>query len=296
MTHYTLTRTPIEWADDGNGAGYSWNFVTGCKKISPGCRICYAETLAKRFWPKQQNGRKFTDIQIHTERLSAPLRLKKQATIFVNSMSDIFEASVPFPIVQEALHVMAVSPHLHYIILTKRADLMQQFFQLARLPDGSKWSDHPLHNVTLGVSVENDDYLHRIVRLLATPARQRIVSFEPLLGEIHARSTMLGQYNTPDVPRIEGAKIDHAIIGGESGGGAKVCNLGWIRVLINQCDSANVKVFVKQLGSNSVAYSHNHDQETRYRTKAYKGNDPAEWPMEFQRRDLIQAKKLVPYK
>lgn len=290
----SLTKTLIEWAFNGKRGGFSWNFVTGCKKISPGCKHCYAEAHAKRFW----GDRPFSEVRIDTSKITAPLSIRSSATLFVDSMSDLFQVEVPFPVIQQALHVMAVTPHLHYIILTKRADRMYDFFSQATLPDFTRWADHPLHNVTLGVSVETNPCLDRVPFLLATPAKKRIISFEPLLEEVNALSTMQGEFNgfgtIPDV--LPGAKIDHAIIGGESGGGARPCRIGWIASLVHQCDENNTSVFVKQLGAKAFTYSLQFDEERRYKTKAKKGNDPVEWPHELQRRDIIHASKLQPYK
>lgn len=289
-----LTKTPIEWAFNGSRMGHSWNFVTGCHKISPGCKFCYAEAHAKRFW----GDRPFSEVRIDTSKITAPLSLRKPSTLFVDSMSDLFQNDVPFPIVQEALHVMAVTQHLHYIILTKRAERMWEFFNQATLPDFTTWRDNPLPNVTLGVSVETNPYLDRVSMLLATPAAKRIISFEPLLEEVNALSAMRGAFNGfGTVPAVlPGAKIDHAIIGGESGKGARPCHIPWIASLVHQCDENGTKVFVKQLGAKAFTYSHNFDQLTRYKTTAKKGQDPAEWPDVLKRREIIHPVKLQPYK
>lgn len=269
-----LTKTSIEWCH-GNGQSLVWNFVTGCDKVSAGCAKCYAEAHAKRFWGE----RKFTDVQIHSDKINAPLRITKPANVFVNSMSDLFHEAVTDNVIQDALYVMEATPHVHYIVLTKRAGRMRDFFNAyAKLSCKSNFRTAPLANLTLGVSVESNQVIDRISYLQETPAAQRIISFEPLLEEVNAMSAI----------RSIAAPIHHAIIGGESGAGARPCHLDWISSLVYQCDMLNIGVFVKQLGARAMARMPGHSGEVRrYFTKSRKGNDPKEWPPTLQRRDLI---------
>lgn len=270
-----LTKTSIEWCYNGTAQGYSWNFVTGCDKVSAGCKNCYAEAHAKRFW----GNRKFTDVQVHADKINAPLRLSKPANVFVNSMSDLFHDAVPYSVIQDALYVMEATPHIHYIILTKRAARMRDFFsQHAKLSCKSNFCNAPLANLTLGVSVESNQVLDRINYLQETPAAQRIVSFEPLIEEVNAMSAI----------RSIASPIHHAIIGGESGAGARSCQLRWIASLVNQCYELSIKVFLKQLGSNAQVYHPTIDLLRRYRTVSRKGADPVEWPEQLRIREVIQ--------
>jgi len=230
------TTTSIEWTRGDDGLpGKTWNPVTGCSKVSPGCKNCYAEAVANRFW----KGRKFTDVQCHPERLDQPLRWRKPSRIFVNSMSDLFHEDVPFSFIKDVWLVMheAHQKHGHtFQILTKRPERMLE----AIGPRGFGWYSKegvvpcPEPGIWLGVSVENQETRWRIDVLREVPAAVRFLSLEPLLEDLGA---------------LDLSGIDWVILGGESGPGARPCNVEWIRGIVRQCKAASVPVFVKQLGS-----------------------------------------------
>jgi protein gp37 len=270
-----------------------WNAVTGCQKVSAGCKHCYAETVAARFWatqypqiavgptlpdsgPTAWRDRRFTDVQCHTARLAAPLSWRKPATVFVNSMSDLFHEDVPDAFIDQVFAVMALCPQHAFIVLTKRPERMRVFLSDAGLkarlapllavlrPEGSTfqggWLDRwlryepnwPLKHVWLGVSVEDQATADaRIPLLLHTPAALRFVSAEPLLGPVNLREMAhredwhVDALNTPD----PSCRVDWLIIGGESGPSARPCDVAWIRSLKDQAAAAGVPCFVKQLGA-----------------------------------------------
>jgi protein gp37 len=188
-----MAKTSIEWATD------VWNPVTGCQKVSQGCKHCYAERIAERFW----GARKFTDVQVHPERLAEPLKWRKPRRVFVNSMSDLFHENIydgNESFLNEVFAVMAATPRHTYLVLTKRPVIMRNYLSNKRRevyiehsletiygehgwcsPD-FQW---PLPNVWLGVSVEDQKAAdERIPLLLQTPAAVRFVSCEPLLGPV----------------------------------------------------------------------------------------------------------------
>src|SRR5690348_14838170 len=212
------TNSHIEWTDA------TWNPVTGCTKISPGCKNCYAERLALRLQdmgnPRYQNGFRVT---LHRNALTLPLQWKKPKMIFVNSMSDLFHESVPESYIQEVFAVMAEADWHIFQVLTKRAD------RLARLAGRLPWPS----NVWQGVSVENQQYVNRIPRLKTVPASTRFLSIEPLLGPI---------VNLP----LSG--IHWVIVGGESGHRHRPINIEWVRNIRQQCLAASVPFFFKQWG------------------------------------------------
>src|SRR3989441_9525572 len=183
-------KSSIEWTES------TWNPLTGCAKISPGCKHCYAERMALRLRAMGQanyvNG--FT-LTLHEEALELPLRWKKPQTIFVNSMSDMFHANVPREFILRAFDVMRQAHWHRFQILTKRAE------RLANLSPELVWPD----NIWMGVSVENESYAHRIDQLRKTDAAIKFLSLEPLLGPL-------------DNLRLDG--ISWVIVGGESGPGA----------------------------------------------------------------------------
>lgn len=234
------------------------------------------------------------------DRLEDPLRWKKPRMVFVNSMSDLFGEGVPFEFIASVFGVMAACPQHTFQVLTKRADRMLEFFEWVdqRVRDGMgqypadnaawlrkrflHWSarqagvelEHnstsawPLPNVWLGVSVENNDYVTRIEKLLKAPAAVRFLSLEPLLGPIDIVSSW------GDAIREHGAlavPIDWVIVGGESGPHARPCGLRWIADIVVQCKDAGMQCFVKQLGSNAC------DGGKRIKLSG-KGGDPTEWP------------------
>ncbi|MEA1946957.1 MAG: phage Gp37/Gp68 family protein, partial [Thermodesulfobacteriota bacterium] len=184
-------KSKIEWTDT------TWNPVTGCTKISPGCQNCYAERMSYRLQamgqPNYADGFK---VKTHKNVLSLPLKWKKPRTIFVNSMSDLFHEDVPASFVSKVFEVMSRVTRHTFQVLTKRSE------NLRGLSHSLPWPE----NVWTGVTVENCDYLHRIDDLRVTPARIKFVSFEPLLGSI---------------PDIDFTGIDWIIVGGESGPGAR---------------------------------------------------------------------------
>jgi protein gp37 len=208
----------IEWTES------TWNPVTGCTKISPGCKYCYAERMAERLQAMRQanymNGFALT-LQPHMVEL--PLRWKKPQTIFVNSMSDLFHTDVPLSYIRKVFAVMARAHWHRFQVLTKRAD------RLAELNTVLEWAP----NIWMGVSVENDNYRERVDLLRLTNARIKFLSLEPLLGPLRALN-------------LHG--IDWVIVGGESGRGARPMALDWVTDLRDQCRQANVPFFFKQWG------------------------------------------------
>jgi len=208
----------IEWTES------TWNPVTGCTKISPGCAHCYAERMAARLQAMGQvnyaNGFALT-LQPHM--LELPLRWKKPQTIFVNSMSDLFHVSVPLDYIRQVFDVMARARWHRFQVLTKRAD---------RLNAISAEIDWPA-NVWMGTSVESDRYRGRVDDLRACGARVKFLSLEPLLGPL---------------PDLDLAAIDWVIVGVESGPGARAMDPRWATDLRDQCQRAGVPFFFKQWG------------------------------------------------
>lgn len=217
-----MQRSSIEWTEA------TWNPVTGCTQISPGCAHCYALTFAERF--RGVPGHPYEsgfDLQIRRERLDQPLRWKKPRTIFVNSMSDLFHPDVPDDYVQEVFAVMLAADHHRFQVLTKRAD------RLAQMADLLPWPK----NVWMGVSVENQRFVHRIEGLRRAPAAVRFLSCEPLLGPLE----------------LDLAEIDWVIVGGESGPGARPMEPDWALAVRDQCAISDVPFFFKQWGAHDEA-------------------------------------------
>lgn len=235
-----MSKSKIEWTDE------TWNPVTGCNKVSPGCTHCYAEVHAKRFW----GDRPFSDVQFHPERLEQPLRWRKPRKIFVNSMSDLFHEAITDEQLTQVFAVMALTPQHVYQVLTKRPERMQQYLRNAKqairrqavLLGREKQVDHyrfeccdwewPLPNVWMGVSVESQDYAYRVDILRKTPATVRFLSCEPLLGALG----------------LNLKNIDWVIVGGESGYRHRPVQPEWIRGILRQTREAGVAFFFKQWG------------------------------------------------
>lgn len=227
----------IEWTDK------TWNPVTGCTKVSQGCKNCYAERMYERF-----NGKgSFKNIICHEDRLNHPFRWKKPAMVFVNSMSDLFHEDVPFEFIDRVLGVTrrtGINGHT-YQILTKRPDRMVEYFK--------REDTEPLMpHVWLGVSVEDQETANeRIPLLLQVPAAVRFLSCEPLLGPIDFYLTSASMPSDISHP-WRGEPILHGIhwliAGGESGPGARPMHPDWIRELREQCVEGGVAFFFKQWG------------------------------------------------
>ncbi len=208
----------IEWT------GSTWNPITGCIKISPGCMHCYAERMAKRLQAMgQPNYASGFTLAMHEHSLELPLRWKKPQTIFVNSMSDLFLKGVPLSFINKVFDVMGRAHWHTFQVLTKRAG------RLLELSKELPWTG----NIWMGVTVENGDYVDRIDCLRQTGAYIKFLSIEPLLGP-------LGTVN------LEG--IDWVIVGGESGPGARPMDRAWVINIRDQCRSAGVPFFFKQWG------------------------------------------------
>ena len=211
-------KSSIEWTEA------TWNPVTGCNKISAGCKNCYAEQLSWRLKAMGQknyvNGFKLT-LQPHM--LELPLKWKKPQTIFVNSMSDLFHKGVPTDYIQQVFDVMKRASWHRFQVLTKRAD------RLAELSSQLEWSP----NIWMGVSVENQKYIHRIDDLRKTNAKIKFLSLEPLLGALK---------------NLDLSRIDWVIVGGESGYGARPIKEEWVLEIRQQCQSFGVPFFFKQWG------------------------------------------------
>lgn len=208
----------IEWTQA------TWNPVTGCSKISIGCKNCYAEKFALRLQamghPHYINGFKVT---LHPDALTIPLHWQKPRIIFVNSMSDLFHEDIPIGFIQKVFEVMTTADWHIYQVLTKRSQRM------LKLSPQLPWTP----NIWLGVTVETQEYIYRIEHLKKTPAHIKFISFEPLLS---------------DMPTLDLDGINWVIVGGESGSGARPMKPEWVINILNQCKSKNIPFFFKQWG------------------------------------------------
>jgi protein gp37 len=208
----------IEWTES------TWNPVTGCNKVSPGCKHCYAERMSERLLLMgQANYRNGFQLTLQPNMLELPLSWKKPQRIFVNSMSDLFHKNVPDAYIHRVFDVMRRAHWHQFQVLTKRAE---------RVAAMNVQIDWPL-NVWMGVSVENSEYVDRIDELRATNAHVKFLSVEPLLGPL---------------PRINLRGIQWVIVGGESGPGARPMDPRWVTEIRDQCLTAKVAFFFKQWG------------------------------------------------
>jgi len=261
-------KSGIEWTEA------TWNPTTGCVKVSPGCKFCYAKHKA---WPRLSKnpqtvyfGRRFEDVALHPERLDQPVRWTKPRMIFVNSMSDLFHEDVPFEFIDRVFAVMACTTRHIYQVLTKRPKRMLDYFShlnsdFGGTPDAithAKWPGPwepmrgnrggydncgplwPLENVWIGVSVENQQTAdERIPMLRETPAAVRWLSCEPLLEYVD----------------IEPSGLDWIVVGGESGTSARPMESHWAQGIRNRCLNRNVPFFMKQGSQANWPEYHNFD-------------------------------------
>lgn len=213
------TKSRIEWTEQ------TWNPTSGCTKISPGCKHCYAEVMAGRLRAMRATGyENGFELTLHPSRLSQPLQRRKPTTFFVNSMSDLFHEKVPDTFLDDVFSVIQRTPQHTYQILTKRAERLPIFFATRDCP----------RNVWLGVSIEDRAYgLPRIEYLRQVDARVRFLSIEPLLED-------LGQIN------LKG--IHWVIVGGESGPKARLMEKAWVEQIRLQCQANAIAFFFKQWG------------------------------------------------
>jgi protein gp37 len=211
-------QSAIEWTEA------TWNPLTGCDKISPGCTHCYAERMSLRLklmgQPNYKNG---FELALHPHALELPLKWRKPQRIFVNSMSDLFHKDVPAEFIQQVFATMRQASWHRFQILTKRSD------RLAAMAGAIDWPA----NVWMGVSVESAEYAFRIDHLRTVGARVRFLSVEPLLGPI---------------PDLDLRDIQWVIVGGESGPGARPMSKEWVIEIRDQCAAAKVPFFFKQWG------------------------------------------------
>jgi len=213
-----MAQSNIEWTE------LTWNPVTGCNKISPGCKFCYAEVMSRRL--KAMGIEKYKDgfnIRTHADALTIPFTWKKSKVVFVNSMSDLFHPDVPVEFIKSVFAVMNKTPQHIYQVLTKRSE------RLLELSTELNWTS----NIWMGVSVESEDYTYRIDELSKTKAKTKFLSIEPLIAPVKTLNLK---------------KIDWVIVGGESGHKARPIQKGWIDFVKSACEKKGVAFFFKQWG------------------------------------------------
>jgi protein gp37 len=212
------TQSNIEWTE------MTWNPVTGCSKVSQGCKHCYAERMAKRLHamgtPRYRNG---FSVTLHPDLIDLPQKWKKPRKVFVNSMSDLFHEDIPLEFIQGVFEVMASCPQHTFQILTKRSE------RLVAVSPMLPWRE----NIWMGVSVENVDTQFRVDHLREVPAKVRFLSCEPLIGPLE---------------RLSLGGIHWAIVGGESGPRSRPMSKEWVESIYKQCRKSGVKFFFKQWG------------------------------------------------
>lgn len=211
-------QSKIEWTE------MTWNPVTGCSKVSAGCKHCYAERMAKRLkamgLERYRNG---FDVTLHADLIDLPLTWKHPHLVFVNSMSDLFHESVPFSFIEKVFNTMVRCPQHTFQILTKRSQ------RLRDLASSLPWTS----NIWMGVSVEDDRVINRIMDLQSIPASVRFLSCEPLICPLYY------------LPLHD---IHWVIVGGESGPGSRPVDPIWVKSILDQCQSAGIPFFFKQWG------------------------------------------------
>ena len=260
-------KSAIEWTES------TWNPVTGCTKVSPGCQHCYAERISERF--RGVSGHPYEmgfDLTLRPGRLVQPLKWKRPKRIFVNSMSDLFHEDLPDEFIDKVFGVMALCPQHTFQVLTKRPNRMREWMEkerkrvavvecLAELYVGhpelaERWPfdvqratgvglrGWPLPNVWLGVSVEDQKRAaERIPLLLTTPAAVRWISAEPLLGPVSLEPQRV-PYDLGQLPDYD---LDWVVVGGESGPQARDMDVAWARSLREECRDLNIAFFMKQM-------------------------------------------------
>ncbi|YAF99336.1 MAG: DUF5131 family protein (plasmid) [Nodularia sp. CChRGM 3473] len=303
--------TNISWTDE------TINPIVGCSRVSPGCARCYAATAAKsprlqQFSQYQTVSKWDGTVQFVESQLLKPLHWRKPKKIFVCSMADLFHANVPFEWIDQVMAVVALCPQHTFQVLTKRPERALEYFNQPKL--WVKWyeaaKEHlwreiceefgglikekqyfieqpfPLPNLWLGTSTENQAMADkRIPVLLQIPAVVRFLSCEPLLDEIDLSSLFgLYQFSEDEFALKVGSRWekspDWVIIGGESGTGARSCEIEWIQTIVKHCQAADVPVFVKQLGSGALA------QNQQFKTRHRKGGDIEEFPEQLRVREF----------
>lgn len=213
-----MAQSNIEWTE------LTWNPVTGCNKISPGCKNCYAEVMTRRL--KSMGVEKYSEgfkIRTHPDTLTTPFTWKKSKVVFVNSMSDLFHPEVPLDYIKAVFAVMNQTPQHIYQVLTKRSE------RLLEVATELNWTE----NIWMGVSVENEKYSYRIDELARTPAKTKFLSIEPLIGAVKT---------------VNLENINWVIVGGESGHKARPLKKEWVDDIKVKCEASNVPFFFKQWG------------------------------------------------
>ena len=219
-----VSKSKIEWTES------TWNPVTGCTKLSLGCKNCYAERMSFRLMKMgQRNYKKGFDVTIHEHMLSRPLEWKKPQIIFVNSMSDLFHEEIPAEFIMKVVDIMEKTYWHTFQVLTKRTE------RLTKMKYQINWPK----NVWVGTTIEHSDYTYRIEHLNQINAAVKYLSLEPLLSSI---------------PKINLTKINWVIVGGESGPKARLIKKEWVEEIQTQCAKADVPFFFKQWGGTGLAY------------------------------------------
>lgn len=314
-----MSTSKIEWTDK------VWNPVRGCSKVSAGCANCYAERQGARFSKPGcgptadsdgreggpfdgfvRNGKWTGRVELVPDALDKPLRWRKPKRVFVNSMSDLFHEALPDEAIDRVFAVTQLAPQHTFQVLTKRPDRMREYFKgdwRWRVLEAKKPMD-PEHrtgmggllrttngalpNVWLGVSVEDQASADaRIPTLLETPAAVRWVSYEPALGPVDFTKVRWYPGCRSEDYYDATAGLDWLVVGGESGPGARPCDMAWIRSALEQCKAAGVPCFVKQIGARPVTQ---HPMEVGALVEARcthpKGGDPDEWPEDLRVREF----------
>lgn len=296
-------QTGIQWTDS------TWNIVTGCTRVSPGCARCYIERTA----PFRMAGRRFarigteetTGVTLHWERLK---KVPRGPKVFTPSLGDLFHEDVPDGFIQAAFEVMERCPDRIFQVLTKRPERALRWFdEHWREPAGGpvwQW-DVPLPNVWLGVSIENARYTWRADVLREIPAAVRFISAEPLLGSLydagrdgdrhrsggsdapHASSDPDAMYPSRRAP-LDLTGIDWVIVGGESGPAARPIWIEWAREILDACAEQDVAPFVKQLGAHAFEWPDRYagSSGVEIEMRDTKGGDIEEWPADLRVREF----------
>jgi protein gp37 len=302
-----VSKTAIEWTDCSLNPIRARHIATGktghhCVKVSPGCANCYASRMQSRFGlPPFRAGAEGLSLSFDNRPLFEALRRRTPTRYFLCDMTDLFGDWVPDAWIDRCFAVMALAPRHTFQVLTKRPERMRQYFASKRAMEqalqpytaGGTFQPvaRPLANVWLGVSVENQATANvRVPLLLQTPAAVRFVSCEPLLGPVDLTTVDTTSDSDPGYSALElrdddegdlDSTLDWVIVGGESGPNARVCDIGWIRGLVQQCQEAGTAVFVKQLGSKTTWLD-----DLPFGMKSRKGSDPAEWPEDLRIREF----------